>query len=347
MYQTKYYIMARYFLCFLSLTLLAACQNNDATTQAEQKLPARTASLSETTIEAASLPPQATKVPDSPEPAEVQQTPAKKALPARPDKKTEAAEVKQSATTENAAEAIATEPPKTPKVKPQAEEPAIEKEQSAAPFSHDIWNTLLQEHVSPTGLVNYKGFQSDVSTLDAYLESLSANPPQSSWDSNEKLAYWINAYNAFTVKLILNNYPTSSITKLAGGKPWDVKWIKIGKNTYSLNHIENNIIRPRFKDARIHFAVNCAALSCPPLLNQAYVPSRLSAQLNSQTRKFINNPKYNTITAQAIEVSKIFDWYSSDFGSSLIDYLNKYSAHKINNDAKIQYLEYDWALNSQ
>ena len=343
--------MARYFLFFLSLALLTACQHNDSSANADQKPPVKEASLAETTavsnptpIQAPETPEVSESVQEIKEKAEVQ---IKEEKTISPPKKKEVVVEPQKQTVQKEAKPISPEKPATIEEKPETEPPVAEAVQILPPFSHDSWNALLQKHVSSTGRVNYKGFKSELSKLESYLESLSATPPQSSWSRNEKLAYWINAYNAFTVKLILDNYPTSSITKLKGGKPWDAKWIKIGSKTYSLNNIENDIIRPRFKDARIHFAVNCAALSCPPLLNQAYTPSQLSAQLNKQTRKFINNPKYNTITAKTIKVSKIFEWYSSDFGTSLVDYLNKYSTTSINADAKIQYLEYDWALNNR
>ena len=158
------------------------------------------------------------------------------------------------------------------------------------------------------------------------------------------MAFWINAYNAFTVKLIVDNYPVASITKLDGGKPWDRKWIKIGDKTYSLNNIENDILRPQFKDARIHFAVNCAAQSCPPLLNKAWTADNLESNFEKQAKAFVNNPKFNTISAKNVKVSKIFDWYKADFGN-LIDFLNKYASTNINGNAKVEYVEYDWALN--
>ncbi len=210
--------------------------------------------------------------------------------------------------------------------------------------SHDLWNDLLKKHVSADGMVDYPGFKKDVAALDSYLGALTRHPVQDDWSRNEKMAYWINAYNAFTIKMIVNNYPVSSITNLHGGKPWDLKWITLGKNNYSLNNIENDILRPKFNDARIHFAVNCAAKSCPPLLNRAYLADKLEAQLDQQAKAFINNPKYNKISASEVQMSKIFDWYSKDFGN-IISYLNKYSNTKINPDAAVKYLEYDWALN--
>lgn len=210
--------------------------------------------------------------------------------------------------------------------------------------THDLWNDLLKKHVSADGKVDYLGFKKDMAALESYLGGLTRNPVQDDWSRNEKMAYWINAYNAFTVKLILDNYPISSITKLDNGKTWDVKRITLGKNTYSLNNLENDILRPKFNDARIHFAVNCAAKSCPPLLNRAFMADKLDVQLEQQAKAFINNPKYNKISANEVQISKIFEWYAQDFGN-IIEYLNKYSTTKINPNATVKYLEYDWALN--
>ncbi|HHM21907.1 MAG TPA: DUF547 domain-containing protein [Bacteroidetes bacterium] len=192
--------------------------------------------------------------------------------------------------------------------------------------------------------MNYTGFKKDKARLEGYLQWLQNNPPQSNWPRQKQMAYWINAYNAFTIKLIADNYPVASITTLEGGKPWDKKWIPIGNKTYSLNQIENDILRPRFKDARIHFAVNCAAQSCPPLLNRAWTADNLEQYLDQRAKTFINNPRYNHITPSKISVSKIFDWYAPDFGN-LIAFLNKYSDTKINPDAKVEFLEYEWKLN--
>jgi hypothetical protein len=211
-------------------------------------------------------------------------------------------------------------------------------------LSHDQWDQLLRKYVSVNGKVNYKGFKSDKANLDAYLKYLNENPVQNSWSKAKKMAYWINAYNAFTIKLIVDNYPVSSITKLHGGKPWDVKWINLGGKTYNLNNIENDILRPTYKDARIHFAVNCAAKSCPPIINQAWTESNLNQLLEKQAKAFVNNSKFNTISSNEVEISKIFEWYAVDFGN-IIDYLNKYSTTKINKNAKVKYKEYDWALN--
>lgn len=210
--------------------------------------------------------------------------------------------------------------------------------------NHDVWNTILKTNVSTSGKVNYSGMKSKLSDIESYISTLESLSDQSTWNRNEKLAYWINLYNAATVRLIVQNYPTSSITNINGGIPWDKKVVTISGKTYSLNQIENDIIRPTFKEPRIHFAVNCAAVSCPKIMNSAFTEDKLNYQLTKQTKSFINGAK-NSITESSIEISKIFEWYAADFGSSIIDYLNKYSTTTINSDATITYNEYNWDLN--
>ena len=208
---------------------------------------------------------------------------------------------------------------------------------------HSAWDKLLRKYVSAAGKVNYKGIKANKTALDAYLKALDV-PFKDSWSRSEKMAYWINAYNAFTVKLIVDNYPLKSIMDLHGGKPWDQSWIKLGGKTYSLNDIEHKILRPQFKDARIHFAVNCAASSCPPLLNQAWTAKNLNSNLERQAKQFINNAKYNSVASDKLTISKIFEWYQEDFGD-LVNYLNKYAGTKIKVGPKVNFKEYDWALN--
>jgi len=211
-------------------------------------------------------------------------------------------------------------------------------------FSHQAFDGLLRKYVSSTGKVNYAGFKKDKAKLDAYLKKLEGQAIEGSWSKNKKLAYWINAYNAYTIDMIIRNYPLKSITDLEGGKPWDKKFIKLNGKTLSLNNIENDIIRPTFKDARIHFAVNCAAKSCPPLMNKAWTESNLQGELEKRTRTFINNSSYNTISSGSAKISKIFEWYAVDFGN-LNEYLAKYSKTTVDGSTKISYNEYDWSLN--
>ena len=159
------------------------------------------------------------------------------------------------------------------------DEPVKEKAKENRPAiaeGHALWNELLTKYVSSSGVVDYGSFKKNEAQLNSYLSWLSANAPSKSDKSQKAKAYWINAYNAYTIKLIVDNYPVSSITDLHGGKPWDVSWITLGGSTYSLNNIEHDILRPIWKDARIHFAVNCAAKSCPPIANKAYTVGNLS-----------------------------------------------------------------------
>jgi len=215
---------------------------------------------------------------------------------------------------------------------------------STLSVSHLAFDQLLQKHVSEAGRVNYKGLKADKATLDTYCQLLSENPVQDSWTRAEKMAYWINAYNAFTLKLIVDNYPTKSILNFDGGKTWDVRRIKIGDKKYSLNNLENDILRPNFKDPRIHFALNCAAKSCPPLWNHAYTAKNLESTLAARTRTFINDPQYNRITANKAQVSRIFEWYAVDFGD-LKKFLNQYSKTTLKSSATVEYEPYNWDLN--
>jgi hypothetical protein len=210
---------------------------------------------------------------------------------------------------------------------------------------HAAWNTLLQKYVSTDGVVNYEHLQKEEAVIEAYINKLGKNTPEKSWGENEKLAYWINLYNASTVSLILKNYPLKSIREI--GDPWDIVFVKAGGKEYSLNDIEHNIIRKEFNEPRIHFALVCAAKSCPPLLNEAYVADKLDKQLQQQGVKFINNPKKNEIATVNIKISKLFDWYKGDFikQGSLIDFLNGFAKTKISDDAKIGFMDYDWSLN--
>lgn len=212
---------------------------------------------------------------------------------------------------------------------------------------HDAWDALTKKYVTSAGKVNYKGMKADLSKISNYLDQLKNLSPKSDWSKNEKLAYWINLYNASTVYLIASNYPVKSIKDINGGKPWDKKFVKSGDKVYTLNQIENDIVRPRFKDPRIHAALNCAAISCPKILNGAFLPSKLDAQLNSRTKSWINNANSNKLTGSTIQVSTIFDWYAVDFKAAggTIGFINKYAKTKVVSGAKVSFLDYDWALN--
>ena len=209
---------------------------------------------------------------------------------------------------------------------------------------HTPWNSLLKQNVTAVGNVNYEGFRKNRSLLLAYIDMLGKNLPSDSWTKEEKLAYWMNAYNAMTVDLILRNQPLKSIKDIKD--PWEQRYWKLGAKYYNLDEIEHQILR-KMEDPRIHFAINCASFSCPPLLNIAFTSEKVNDQLDFLARRFINDPTRNTITADSVEISKIFDWFSKDFkqNGSVIDYLNTYSETKINNNTRIRYKDYDWILN--
>ena len=197
--------------------------------------------------------------------------------------------------------------------------------------------------MSTSGKVNYKLFRNEISNLNEYLAKMSDISLNNSMGANEKLAFWINVYNASTLKLILDSYPVKSIKDINNGSPWDLKWIKLNNRTYSLNEIENDIIRKQFKEPRIHFALNCAAKSCPPLFNIAFDNDNISSLLESQTKSFINSTE-NNVSKTKIVISRIFEWYSVDFGN-VVNFINKYHTKKANLNASISYKSYDWALN--
>ncbi len=217
--------------------------------------------------------------------------------------------------------------------------------QSSPPADlHQGFDALLEKYVNNEGKVNYTGLKADKKALNAYCKLLTDNPVQDVWSREQKMAYWINAYNAYTLKLIVDNYPLKSIMNLDGGKTWDVRRIKLGDKKYSLNNIENDILRPQFKDARIHFVINCAAKGCPPLWNHAITAENLEAVLTARTKDFVNNPIYNQINTNDVKVSKIFQWYAADFGD-LKNFLNQNSKTWVKRSASVVFMEYDWGLN--
>lgn len=223
------------------------------------------------------------------------------------------------------------------------------------PITHEDWDSLLKTYITANGLVDYQGFQSDRKKLDSYLQKLSSHHPNDkNWSKEEQLTYWMNAYNAFTVELILENYPLESIKDVVSGpsiafvsSPWDIKFIEIEGAIYDLNNVEHNFLRKRLEEPRIHFGINCASISCPNLPPFAFEANKVYEQLDELAKGFINNTQKNKITVDKIQISKIFKWFGSDFtkNGTLIDFLNRYSNTPINAKAEIEHLDYDWNLN--
>jgi len=216
-----------------------------------------------------------------------------------------------------------------------------------------IFNDLLQKNVDTKGNVNYANLKKEESKLDSFLAYLEKTTPSSSWSKNKQKAFWINAYNAYTIKTILNNYPTKSITKIKikGKTAWKASIAKVGGKTYSLDHIEHQILFKKFFDPRIHVGVNCASGSCPKLHNVAFTESNIDSTLEKLTKAFVNDSKRNKITNKsAVQVSEIFNWFKAHFtknGGSVIGFINKYANEKVDSNAKISYLKYDWSLNGK
>jgi hypothetical protein len=210
--------------------------------------------------------------------------------------------------------------------------------------NHSKWNDLLQTHVSNQGNVDYNSFKKDAPLLRNYISSLSETIPNNKWSKQETLAYWINAYNALTIDLILRNYPIKSIKDI--NNPWKQRLWKLGDHMYDLDEIEHQILR-KMNEPRIHFAIVCASYSCPKLQNIAFTAKNLEQQLTLATQQFLSDANRNEISENSLKLSKIFKWFSKDFeqNGSLIDFLNKYNAITISAKAKISYKDYNWDLN--
>jgi len=218
---------------------------------------------------------------------------------------------------------------------------------SAENVDHSAWDALLKKHVDADGMVDYKGFNKDRGALNKYLTQLSSYSPNSDWSVQELLAYYINLYNAYTVDLILNNYPVESIKDIDGA--WTRSVVPVGNKKLALGGIENGVLR-KMNEPRIHFAINCASMSCPKLLDEAYTAGKINEQLDRATKEFINSDK-NEIRKNSVKLSSVFDWYKKDFITTetptIIDYVNQFSTTKINAEANVSYKNYDWSLNEQ
>jgi len=221
---------------------------------------------------------------------------------------------------------------------------------------HAPWNALLARHVTRDGHVDYAGFLEDEDKLSAYLQTIRKTPPdEHSWSRDDQEAYWLNVYNAATVYMVLQYYPVLSMNEikvktLKGSKSaWEAGSVTVGGKEYSLNEIEREVLRTKFKDPRVHFALVSAAESCPPLLNEAYCGARLSQQLDGQAELFLNTARFNQLTPDRVRLSSVFDWYSVEFGEGekLVAWLNRYAKVKIAPTATVEYLPFNWTLNDR
>lgn len=250
-------------------------------------------------------------------------------------------------------------------------------------LNHNKFDSLLQLYVDDNGLVNYSAIKANSKLLDDYLAQLKNIDAEAfkKWDRKEQMAFWINAYNAITIAGIVRNYPIqygnvinrmrfpkNSIRQISGF--WDTVFIKVMNNDITLNQIEHEILRKRYRDPKIHMALVCAALGCPNLENKAFTAENLDKQLHQASRHFINNPNKVRLDQKEnkLYVSSIFDWYKDDFIPvpesknrfkkfdkgirGIIEFLVKFLPRDqtefiIQNTPGIEFLDYDWTLNEQ
>lgn len=228
-----------------------------------------------------------------------------------------------------------------------------------------LYSAALADHVRG-GHVDYDALCRD-ERLGAYIERLSSTNPAELESDHDRFAFWINAYNAFTLKIICDNYPLDSINDLhLGGlivgtvlnkTVWDKEFIEINGERMSLNHIEHDILRKEFKDPRLHFAIVCASKSCPSLRPEAFAGSRIDSQLDDQAKTFFADPEKNTfdVNEKKAYLSKILDWFSKDFGDNdeeILLFVSRFVAADLSavirsdlGEWDIKHAEYDWSLN--
>ena len=232
-------------------------------------------------------------------------------------------------------------------------------------FDHSLFTQVLAAHVKD-GLVDYDALKTD-KRLPRYLAQLAATDPATLPNDRERLAFWLNAYNAYTLDLVVKKQPKRSITQIGTGglvlgsvlktTAWDIPIAVVGGRKYTLNEIEHEVIRAKFKDARAHFALNCASGSCPVLRTEAYEADDLDEQLDDQGRQFLADSTKNSfdLATKTAHLSSIFKWYQGDFGASDAQALlaaAKFAPPGIRNAIeadpkawKVKFLAYDWSLN--
>ncbi len=213
---------------------------------------------------------------------------------------------------------------------------------------YSIWEIILKRYVDREGNVDYDALKKKENMLDDFLNILEKTKIDYSWNASEKIAFWINVYNAYTIKLILKNYPVKSIKDIR--RPWDKKFFTVNGEFLSLGDVEHQILRKKFTEPRIHFAINCASKSCPRIVQIPYTGDNLNNLLDRQTKEYINNPKLNNVGRDSFQLSKLFSWFSKDFKEtegSVEKFVNRYSKISINNQKNNGFIEYDWNLNTK
>jgi hypothetical protein len=227
---------------------------------------------------------------------------------------------------------------------------------SAAEPDYRLWQELLSKHYDPARGMNYKGLKADKAALDRLRQQMAAVDP-GSLSRPEQLAYWINLYNVSVVGVVVDNYPVESVRDISTDpivrlNVFKKPSVKVKGGTLSLDDVEHKKIREPFKDPRIHFAINCAAESCPPIRPEPYVGARIQQQLDDQTRKFLNATV--RVEGDVVHVTKIMDWFKDDFeqwGGGSVPFLKKHlSPDKVKKigaakKVELEFDDYSWKLN--
>ena len=232
---------------------------------------------------------------------------------------------------------------------------------STATIDHAPWNAFLQTYLSPhpdgINRVAYaKVSNGDRELLSTYIDDLAALPIRT-YRRDEQLAYWINLYNALTVQVVLDDFPVESIRDISSGLfsfgPWRKKRLTIEGESLSLDDIEHRILRPVWKDARVHYAVNCASLGCPNLQPVAFRADNTQELLDVGAREYVNHPRGAQVTRDGLVVSSIYDWFEDDFGGNdrgvighLLQYADPELAQQLQSITEVERDRYDWAINS-
>jgi hypothetical protein len=226
---------------------------------------------------------------------------------------------------------------------------------AAFTVDNSVYAGLLENYVKED-VVDYQGFKSEESKLDQYLKVLEKADP-TKLSRSERFAFYINAYNAWTIKLILSGYPGVESIKELGSifkSPWKKKLARIDGEVVTLDHIEHDILRPKFKDPRVHFAINCASRGCPPLRSEPYRGDVLDRQLDEMAQAFINDPERNRLEGKTLYVSRIFKWFKGDFDNDIVGFFQKYAQGDLKKrldsspeEIRVKYLSYDWSLNGK
>lgn len=233
---------------------------------------------------------------------------------------------------------------------------SAEQPVQAAPIDYSGYEKILNKDVDENGRVNYKAILADHSALDIFITTQIENADIADFTDDEKKAFWINAYNALTLKLIVDNYPPplGQIRGINWGRPWSVKMRAAGREI-TLNKIEHEILRKWDPiDPRIHFAINCASIGCPKLPNTHFAPETLNQQLDQEAFKFMNDPQKVYIKKDVLYYSAILKWFKEDFiatHGNIKEYILEYTeTHKVQDvlkTRKLKTIKYDWGLNKQ